>query len=87
MIRPFAIALLIFAASPAEAAIRWPWDHPRRAVHHHRHRVAPTVAQPLNCDRINESVKVLTPKNLDRALRESTTKQRETIDDCSRESR
>jgi hypothetical protein len=74
------LALTVAFITPSEAAFRWPWE----AQHHvHRHQLK-SVPEPLNCDRINESVKILEPKNLARALHESTAKQRETIDNCAK---
>lgn len=72
--------------SPAHATFNWPWDH---ATHHRHHaRPAPTSTpspeEPKNCDRVNDSIKKLTPDNLKRALDDSNKKQRSTIDDCAR---
>jgi hypothetical protein len=80
----FAAALLVLTVavpSEAEAVFRWPWETPRHARrHYHRQQVEP----PPNCDKINEAVRALEPKNLIRALRDSTTKQRQTIADCAK---
>jgi len=84
------VVAALLQAGPADA-FRWPWEQP---VHYHRHHARPPEAPeptpeatpaPNNCDRINESVKTLTPKNLKRALDDSNKKQRKTIDDCARQ--
>jgi hypothetical protein len=81
--RIMAALLILMIASPSEAsAVHWPWEPHYRV--HRRHQGTEPAVEPPNCDRINESIKVLDPKNLERALRESTPKQRETIDNCAR---
>jgi hypothetical protein len=82
------IAVLLGIEASAASPFRWPWDQHRHFRHHRRVSPDPALAPapPVrNCDRINESVKVLTPKNLARALDESTKEQRKNIDNCARQ--
>lgn len=74
--------LACLLATPAAAQWRWPWDFGRRRRSGRRKGTPKQKSQPIDCDAIRKAVTTMKPEQLEKALRRSNKKQRDTIARC-----